>query len=48
MSNASQQQNSLPTGKLTGKIAKISPDAATRSSLNAATTGLFGKVPCEN
>jgi hypothetical protein len=47
MSNASQQQNSLLTGKLTGKIAKLGANVATPPSLNAVAMGLFSEFPCE-
>jgi hypothetical protein len=48
MSNASQQQNSLLTGKLTGKNAKLSGATHGGSSPNAAFMGLRGGIPCEN
>jgi hypothetical protein len=48
MSNASQQQNSLLTGKLTGKNAKLCVARQGGSSPNAAFMGLLGSIPCEN
>jgi hypothetical protein len=48
MSNASQQQNSLLTGKLTGKNAKLCVARQGGSSSNAAFMGLLGSIPCEN
>jgi hypothetical protein len=48
MSNGSQQQNSLLTGKLSGKIAKTWPVAATMPPFNAASMGAFSDIPYEN
>ena len=48
MSNASQQQNSLLTGKLTGKNAKIGLMTRRGPSPNAVFIGIPNDIPCEN
>jgi hypothetical protein len=48
MSNASQQQISLLTGKLTGKNGKLCVATQGGSSPNAAFMGFLASILCEN
>jgi hypothetical protein len=47
MSNASQQQNSLLTGKLTGKIAKLGLTQQRDRHLIQQPRGFLAKFPAE-
>ncbi len=48
MSNASQQQNSLLTGKLTGKISEMALTRRSDRHFMQAITVVSGEIPCEN